>query len=74
VLERVRVESATARRVILRVTDRRLPYELRDSTGKVVSRVAGRGTAAHVIELDASAAAGAVGWLFASISDPAVSS
>jgi hypothetical protein len=33
-----------------------------------VSRVAGRGTAAHVIALDASAAAGA-GWLFASISD-----
>jgi hypothetical protein len=72
VLESVRTESATTRRVTLRVTDRRLPYEIRDSQGRVESRVAGRGAAAHVIELDASGAAGA--WRFVSISDPAVTS
>ena len=71
VLESVRVESATARRVTLRVTDRRLGYELRDGSGKLVSRAPARGTAPHVIELEASSAGP---WRFVKLSDPAVSS
>ena len=73
-LQSVRVEALTSRRATLRVTDRRLPYELRDGRGAVVGRVAGRGTAVHVIELDAGASAGVAGWRFASISVPAVTS
>jgi hypothetical protein len=73
VLESVRVESVTARRVTLRVADRRLPYELRDRQGKPANRVAARGTAVHVIELDAGAGSGA-SWRFASLRDPALSS
>ena len=71
VLESVRVESATARRVTLRVTDRRLAYELREGSGKLVSRTPARGAAAHVIELEASSAGA---WRFVKLSDPAVSS
>ncbi|HEX4018368.1 MAG TPA: hypothetical protein VHX15_16650 [Frankiaceae bacterium] len=70
-LESVRAESATTRRVILRVTDRRLSYELRDSRGRLVSRMPARGSAAHVIELAATPNAG---WRFATSSEPGVSS
>ncbi|HEX4429460.1 MAG TPA: hypothetical protein VHZ96_09350 [Frankiaceae bacterium] len=67
----VRIESAAPGRVTLRVTDRRMPYEIRDSHGKIVSRVAGRAAAAHLIELDASSAGA---WRFATVSEPAVTS
>ena len=51
VLEAVTVTARADRSVTLNVTDRRLPYELRDQAGRVISRVGGRATARHVIEL-----------------------
>jgi hypothetical protein len=75
VLETVHVESATAHRVTLRVTDRRPGYELRDRQGKLVSRAPARATAAHVITLDADTTKSAAArWRFAILRDPAVSS
>jgi hypothetical protein len=71
VLESVAVESASPRRAVLRVTDRLLPYQLRDATGTVVSNVAGRASATHRIEL-AVADAGGSGWRVVSVTDPAV--
>ncbi len=77
VLMSVGVESASPQRVILRVTDRRSSYELRDRSGAVVTRVAARGSAAHRIELVATSGAGT--WRFAEVTGmpaaaPAVSS
>ncbi len=78
-IEQVTVESVTGHRVILRVIDQRLPYEVRDGRGTVVSRVAARGKVVHRIELEATVPANPVGpaaWRFARITDlsPTVSS
>ncbi len=78
-IEQVTVESVAGHRVILRVIDQRLPYEVRDGRGTVVSRVAARGKVVHRIELEATVPVNPVGpaaWRFAKITDlsPTVSS
>jgi hypothetical protein len=67
VLERVTVQSVSAHRVELQVTDRRLPYELRDARGRLVSRVAARGEASHLVDLEVDPAAGLGAWRFAGV-------
>jgi hypothetical protein len=66
VLVAVAVESRSSQGVTLRVTDQRPAYVLLDSAGKVVQRVAARGTATHHIELRQVGAAGA--WRIARVS------
>jgi hypothetical protein len=68
VLESVAVESASPRRAVLRVTDRLLPYELRNAGGTAASNVPGRGSAAHRIELVALGAGGS-GWRVAGVTE-----
>ena len=51
VLEAVTVTARGERSVLLTVTDHRLPYDVRNKEGQLISHVAGRGTARHVIEL-----------------------
>jgi hypothetical protein len=69
VLRQVAVEAASPTRLILRVTDERSTYELRDARGKLVSTVAARRAAGHRIELVAAGSSPAEGWRFARVTD-----
>ena len=70
-VERVTVTTRADRRVILAVTDRRLPYELRDSSNGLVTRIPGRATARHVIELRDTASGRTPQWRIWKVTDAA---
>jgi hypothetical protein len=69
VLERIDVQSLSARRVTLTVTDRLPSYRIEDTGARLITQVASRGPRAHLVALRDVGAASSPSWRIETVSE-----